>query len=82
MVFAAILPTKADPDLWGNLRFGLDFLAQPTFSTVDPYSFTQDIPWINHSWLPQVVMASAYSVAGAGGIVILKLSAASPSPSG
>lgn len=70
---AAIVPTKADPDLWGNLRFGSDLLATRSFSTVDPYSFTQDVPWVNHEWFPQVVMAAAYSIAGAAGLVLLKV---------
>lgn len=72
LFLTAILPTKADPDLWGNLRFGQDLLASRTLSTVDPYSFTQDKPWINHDWLPQVAMAVAYAAAGAAGLVVLK----------
>jgi hypothetical protein len=59
LAIAAILPTRADPDLWGNLRFGLDILRTWSLPTADPYSFTSDIPWINHSWFPQVVMALA-----------------------
>ncbi len=73
LILAAILPTKADPDLWGNLRFGQDLLALQSFSTVDPYSFTQDKPWINHSWLPQVVMAWVYGLGGTAGLVALKV---------
>ena len=72
LFLTAILPTKADPDLWGNLRFGQDLLASRTLSTVDPYSFTQDKPWINHDWLPQVAMAGVYAAAGAAGLVALK----------
>lgn len=73
LAFAAILPTQADPDLWGNLKFGLDLLETWSFSTVDPYSFTQDIPWINHSWLPQVMLSAAYTAGGVSGIVFLKV---------
>jgi hypothetical protein len=71
--FVAIIPTQTDPDLWGNLKFGLDLLETWSFSTVDQYSFTQDIPWINHSWLPQVLMAAAYRAGGTAGIVVLKV---------
>ena len=72
LILAAILPTRADPDLWGNLRFGLDLLRTWSFSTADPYSFTSDVTWFNHSWLPQVAMAIAYSTSGALGLVALK----------
>jgi hypothetical protein len=73
LAVAAILPTQTDSDLWGNVRFGLDRLETWSFSTVDSYSFTQDVPWINHSWLPQVLMAGAYTIGGAAGIVGLKV---------
>ena len=73
LVLTAIVPTKAEPDLWGNLRFGLDLLASWSFATVDPYSFTQDIPWVNHSWLPQILLAAAFSAAGSVGVVVLKV---------
>ena len=73
LVFARLLPTQADSDLWGNLKFGLDLLETWSFSTVDPLSFTQDIPWVNHSWLPQVMLATAYQAVGVAGIVALKV---------
>lgn len=73
LILAAIVPTKADPDLWGSLRFGQDLIATHSFSTVDQYSFTQDKPWINHSWLPQVLMATVFSKSGAAGLVLFKV---------
>jgi hypothetical protein len=66
--------TSADPDLWGSLRFGFDILATHRVTSVDPYSFTQDIPWINHDWLAQVCMAAVYRLAGTPGLVLLKAS--------
>lgn len=72
LALAAILPTRADPDLWGNLRFGLDLLATRQVSTADAYSFTQDMPWYNHEWLAQVMMAASYLLAGTAGLVVLK----------
>jgi hypothetical protein len=66
--------TAADPDLWGNVRFGLDMLAAHRIPTVDVYSFTSDMPWINHSWLAQLCMAIAYKVGGTPGLVLLKTS--------
>jgi hypothetical protein len=72
VMLAAVIPTKADPDLWGNLRFGLDLVASPRVSTIDAYSFTQDIPWFNHEWLAQLIMAIGYKAAGPPGLVALK----------
>jgi hypothetical protein len=64
--------TIADPDLWGHLRFGLDMLETWTLPADDPYSFTQDIPWTNHEWLSELIMAVAYKAAGTVGLVLLK----------
>jgi hypothetical protein len=72
-VCVAAVPTNADPDLWGNLRFGLDILETWHIDTVDAYSFTQDQPWINHEWLAQVLMVIAYRAGGTPGLVTLKL---------
>ena len=72
LILLASIPTNADPDLWGNLRFGLDILATRQITTDDPYSFTQDIPWVNHEWLAQVVMAAVYSLGGSTALILLK----------
>jgi hypothetical protein len=64
---------RVDPDLWGHLRFGRDALAGGRLPITDPYSFTQDVPWINHEWLSEVVQAIAYRGAGVLGIVVLKV---------
>src|SRR5437764_1184137 len=76
VLFAALLAglarTWADPDLWGHVRFGHDILAGglPRF---DPYSFTSDVPWINHEWLAEVVMDLAWRATGGTGLVVLKM---------
>jgi hypothetical protein len=73
LILAPILVrTVADPDLWGHTRFGLDMLATHTLPRDDPYSFTQDVPWINHEWLSELAMGGAYRTAGSIGLVVLK----------
>lgn len=62
---------RVDADLWGHLRFGLDSLESGLRSD-DPYSFTQDVPWINHEWLSELLTALAYRSAGVIGLSILK----------
>ena len=72
-LIALVSPTLADPDLWGHVRFGLDMLRDRALVRSDPYSFTSDVPWVNHEWLAEVVMGSAYAIAGAPGLAALKL---------
>ena len=76
VAFVAIVVTmtKADADLWGHLRFGLDMLADGSLHATDPYSFTSDRTWINHEWLAELLMALAYRAAGPAGLAMLKLS--------
>ena len=73
-VSAAFVCTNAtvDPDLWGHVRFGLDTLRDRRLASIDPYSFTQDIPWVNHEWLSEVAQAVAYRAAGVFGLIALK----------
>ena len=72
MVIVLVVPTSADPDLWGHVRFGHDIVAAGSLHRSDPYSFTSDRPWINHEWLAEVLMSLAYGVGEARGLVALK----------
>ena len=61
-----------DPDSWWQVKVGLDFLANRTFPTVDPYSHTfAGEPWIAKEWLGQVLLALAYQAGGWNGVVAL-----------
>ncbi len=73
VLFAVITYTRADPDLWGHVRFGLDFLEERVLPTADPYSFTSDRPWINHEWAAELLTAAAFHLAGPAGLVVLKV---------
>jgi hypothetical protein len=64
--------TRTDPDLWGHVRFGLDAIRDHDLTYVDPYSFTQGVPWINHEWLSEAAMAVAYRTGGGTGLALLK----------
>src|SRR5215470_5357152 len=72
LITIGAVSAAADPDLWGHLRFGLDTIHSGRLSTIDPYSFTQDVPWINHEWLSEALMGAAYTAAGPFGLVFLK----------
>jgi hypothetical protein len=66
--------TVADPDLWGHLKFGLDFLDTGRVIRPDPYSYvTGDQLWYNHEWLAEAIFALVYRLAGAPGLIWFKL---------
>jgi len=73
LAVAGMLKTHADPDLWGHVRFGLDIIRDRSLPHVDPYSFTQDVPWVNHEWLSEALMGTAFTAGGAAGLVVLKV---------
>jgi hypothetical protein len=70
---AGIFKTHADPDLWGHVRFGLDIARDRVLPRVDPYSFTQDVPWVNHEWLSELAMGAAFAAGGPAGLFVLKV---------
>ena len=76
VILALLSLTAADADLWGHLTFGRDVLASGHVVQVDRYSFTRDLPWINHEWLAEIAMAAAWRTAGAIGLTTLKLALA------
>lgn len=61
---------RADPDLWGHVRFGQDILSAGAIPREPSYSFTADQPWVNHEWLAEAIMALAYR-AGTPGLLAL-----------
>jgi hypothetical protein len=65
--------TRADADLWGHLLFGRDIIRAGAVHSSDPYSFTSDIPWVNHEWLAEAIMWSGYGPGGPMGLVIVKV---------
>jgi hypothetical protein len=73
IVLCFVTLTRADPDLWGHVRFGEDIIDSATIRLPDTYSFTADKSWTNHEWLAEIIMAAAYRTAGAAGLVLLKL---------
>jgi hypothetical protein len=76
VVFLLLGRTAADADLWGHLTFGRDILASGQIRQHDTYSFTSDLPWINHEWLAEVAMAAAWGLGGVRGLVALKIALA------
>jgi hypothetical protein len=75
-VVLLIATTRADVDLWGHVRFGMDILDSRHVARVDPYSFTSDVPWVNHEWLAEVIFAAAWRGGGNAGLIGVKLACA------
>src|ERR687896_184821 len=73
LLLATIATTKADPDLWGHVRFGIDIIREGAIRHTDPYSFTSDRTWVNHEWAAEVITAAAHLIGGNAGLIILKL---------
>src|SRR5919204_3798854 len=70
---SVLLRTTVDPDLWGHLRFGLDVLASRHLSLTDQYSYTSDLPWVNHEWLSELIMGAAFRAFGPAGLIAIKV---------
>ncbi len=73
VLLAVVTHTRADPDLFGNVRFGRDVIAARSAVVPDAYSFTSGGTFVNHEWLSEAILAAAYSAAGAPGLLVVKL---------
>src|ERR1700681_197318 len=80
LLLVIVPATLVDPDLWGHLRFGRDVvaagaipkIAAGAIPKIDVYSFAADRPWVNHEWLAEVLMYTAYARGGTPGLVAFK----------
>ena len=73
VLVAVVTHTRADPDLFGNVRFGADVIDSRSAVVPDAYSFTSDGTFVNHEWLSEAIFAAAYRLNGASGLVLVKL---------
>src|SRR5688572_15526208 len=70
--FLAIV-SRADPDLWGHVRYGQDLLADGRVPATATYTFTApDHPWINHENLAEIVFAAAMNWVGPVGLGVVR----------
>lgn len=64
----------ADPDLWGHVFFGSQFLQTGKPTTVDYYSWTAyGQPSFDHEYLGEAVFGLAYLALGGPGLLLLKV---------
>jgi hypothetical protein len=66
----------ADPDLWGHLAFGRLILMHRHLPVRDIYSYSAaGLPWHDHEWLSEVVLALCWNRFGVVGLKLMKLAA-------
>jgi hypothetical protein len=64
----------ADPDLWGHLVFGRLILMHGRLPPRDVYSYSAaGLPWHDHEWLSEVVLALCWNGFGVVGLKLMKL---------
>ena len=62
-----------DPDLWGHVQYGEDWLAEGALPRTASHTYTAvDYPWINHENLAELAFAGGYRVLGTHGLLIVK----------
>lgn len=66
----AMSPSVADPDLWGHVQFGREYLATGKIAETNSFSFTaENYRWINHENLSEIVMAWTVDNLGVAGLL-------------
>jgi len=63
----------ADPDLWGHVQYGRDWIRDGALATTNTYSFTAEgFRWINHENLAELAMAWVVDQVGPGGLIVMR----------
>jgi hypothetical protein len=77
VVFAIVIASAdnfADPDLWMHIFVGKLIVGSGHIPSLDLFSYSAaGMPWRNHEWLSQVILALAYENLGVIGLKLLKL---------
>jgi len=69
----ALTLNLVDPDLWGHIRYGQDYLATGELPPTATYTFAAaDTPWINHENLAELCLATGYRYLGTVGLLTAK----------
>jgi hypothetical protein len=62
-----------DPDLWGHVRYGQDWLTAGELPRTATHTFTAEgYPWINHENLAELTLAACYETFGVSGMLLTK----------
>ncbi len=74
LVCLMVMSTNApDPDLWGHVQYGRDWIRDGALPITNTYSFTAEgYRWINHENIPELAMAWTVDNLGVGGLIALR----------
>jgi hypothetical protein len=62
-----------DPDLWGHVRYGQEWIAEGTLPRTATHTFTAvEYPWINHENAAELLMAVGFEHLGVYGMLVAK----------
>src|SRR5688572_3382912 len=62
-----------DPDLWGHIRYGQDWLAAGEMPRTATHTYTAvGYPWVNHENAAELLMAISYEYIGIYGMLVAK----------
>ncbi|UCD90131.1 MAG: hypothetical protein JSW04_01440 [Desulfobacterales bacterium] len=77
VIFKLFNQLHADYDLWWHIFMGNEIIIKGTLDKFDVYSFTAyGLPYINHEWLSEIIMAWTYLVGKSSGLLIWRWSMA------
>lgn len=63
----------ADPDLWGHVQYGRDWIRAGAMPVTSTYTFTAEgFPWVNHENFAELAMAAAVDLMGPAGLIVLR----------
>jgi hypothetical protein len=69
----ALTLNLVDPDLWGHVRYGQDWIASGKLPRTATHTYTAPgYRWINHENLAEITLATGYNYLGANGLLIAK----------
>ncbi len=72
-IFYAVWLTQIDVDIFGRIKFGLDYMAAHSPSVPDKYSYlTGGCHWLDHEWLSETLFALMFQNTGWVGLVAFK----------
>jgi hypothetical protein len=69
LALAVSMQTPTDGDTFWHLA-SAGALLEHGFSTADPFSYTADLPWVNHNWGGQLPLYFGWRVGGDIGLVL------------
>jgi hypothetical protein len=81
LALAAIVATCAvrvslnlvDPDLWGHVRYGQDWIQSGDLPRTATHTFTSEgHPWVNHENLAELTLAAGFATVGVPGMLVGK----------